>query len=102
MKKWRKQYFEQKYNARGRGILFVLTFNDWLTIWQESGHLHERGKGRGQYVMARYLDLGPYSIPNVRIITCGENLAEAQISAAKIRRTPRPGQGSRRSHCCQP
>ena len=63
-------------DARNRGISFLLTFEEWFKIWTDSGHLHERGPRRGQYVMARYGDKGPYAVGNVRIITGLENQAE--------------------------
>jgi hypothetical protein len=62
--------------ARQRGIEFLLTMEEWVTIWRESGHLHERGRGRGKYVMARYGDQGPYAVGNVKIITHSENCSE--------------------------
>ena len=69
-----------KSNAIRRNIPFLLTFEQWLEIWKQSGHLHERGRHRGQYVMSRFGDTGPYSIDNIRIITVGENHAEIVFS----------------------
>jgi hypothetical protein len=67
-----------KVNASQRGILFLLTFPEWWEIWQASGHWHERGKGRGQYVMARKgPDIGPYAVGNVEIILASENVAQS-------------------------
>lgn len=60
-----------------RKIEFLLTFDEWLLIWIDSGHLHERGRKRGQYVMARNDDIGPYAIGNIRIVTNGTNNTEA-------------------------
>jgi hypothetical protein len=65
-----------KTNAKRRNIPFLLTYEQWLRIWQQSGHLHERGCKRGQYVMARFGDTGPYSVDNVKIILVGDNHAE--------------------------
>lgn len=67
-------YVTHRKHARGRGVDFLLTFDKWLAIWEESGHINERGNGK--YVMARYGDVGPYAVGNVRIITCGENVSE--------------------------
>lgn len=69
-------YRGHRKRATSRGILFLLTFKEWLTIWRESGHLHECGNRRGQYVMARYGDKGPYAVGNVRICTTDENREE--------------------------
>jgi hypothetical protein len=57
-----------------RNMGFHLTFDEWMTIWTESGHFHERGLGG--YVMARNNDSGPYAIGNVKIITQRENNLE--------------------------
>lgn len=96
----RRQYTMQRYGASERCILFEFTFEDWLKIWIDSGHLHERGHCKGQYVMARFGDKGPYAIGNVRICTAEENgrenaasglmysvEASAKISAAMLGNT---------------
>lgn len=77
MKKYKEMYSDQKYNAsRTRGIQFLLTFAEWLKIWIDSGHLENRGNKKGQYVMARFGDIGPYAVDNVRIILCSDNVKE--------------------------
>jgi hypothetical protein len=63
----------QRWYARSKGRGFELTYEQWLEIWQASGHLHERGPYKGQYVMARFGDKGPYAIGNVEIITAEQN-----------------------------
>lgn len=72
----RQQYALQKFHSGQRHIPFKLTFEQWWSIWQQSGHWHERGRKRGEYVMARYGDRGSYVAGNVKIITNEENLAE--------------------------
>lgn len=72
---WRA-YKTQSYGAKKRGIAFLLTFDEWLTIWQDSGHIHERGQGRGLYCMSRPGDAGPYAVGNVKIVEHGENISE--------------------------
>lgn len=74
----REAFWNKRSDANFRGIEFLLTFEEWLEIWEASGHLHERGRKRGQYVMARYGDKGPYAVGNVKIITAGENVAEVR------------------------
>lgn len=69
-------FFQQVSNAERRGIEWLLSFEQWLQIWEESGHLHERGKKSAQYCMARFGDIGPYAISNVKIITNAENCSE--------------------------
>ena len=72
-----KAYRNHKNDAARRGIPFLSSFDEWLAIWQQSGHWDERGCRRGEYViMARFRDRGGHSIGNVRIITSVKNLAE--------------------------
>ncbi len=74
-------YWQQKRDARvKRGIEFLLTYDEWLKIWEESGRLHERGTRRGMYVMARFGDKGPYAVGNVKIITHEQNCSERRDS----------------------
>lgn len=82
---------ERKYNlhknsAVKRGISFDLTFNEWLDIWQQSGHWNERGRTSKEYVMSRYGDIGPYGVSNVFIQTQGENTRESS-SSEKMKQT---------------
>jgi hypothetical protein len=65
-----------KNNARLRGIPFLLNFDEWWTIWEASGRWDQRGSQRGQYVMSRPGDTGPYAIDNVAIVLAEENRAE--------------------------
>lgn len=74
-KSWRK-YQRQWLNAEIRDIEFLLTFEEWLKLWADSGHFEERGCRKGQYVMARFGDKGPYTVENVRIVTNSENHLE--------------------------
>jgi|ERR1035437_2882331 hypothetical protein len=70
-------YFRfQKKDAAYRGIPFLFTYEEWVKIWTDSNHAHEKGCHRGQYVMARFGDKGAYEIGNVRIATTEENHAE--------------------------
>jgi hypothetical protein len=76
-------YHTQKNSAlkrkdrNGDPIEWLFTFETWLEIWLKSGHWHQRGCRRGQYVMARFGDVGPYAPWNVEIKTVGENHSEA-------------------------
>jgi hypothetical protein len=73
--KYYKAYRHCKYDAKNRGIDFLLTFEEWLAIWEDSGYLAERGCRRGQYVMARFGDEGPYIVGNVEIILATQNVS---------------------------
>ena len=81
LKKARSAYGMQVYNIRnkldrlGNKVEMRLTFEEWLDIWVKSGHWLERGKKRGQYVMARKDDIGHYEIGNVSIVLHSENVA---------------------------
>ncbi len=69
-------YEKRRQDAKRRGIPFLLTFDEWWSIWDASGKWDQRGQHTGQYMMARLGDVGPYAVGNVRIITCNENVSE--------------------------
>ena len=85
-KKLRNAFDSQRYDAKRRGIPFLLDFETWLKIWVDSGHLSERGRFRYQYCMARFGDVGPYGVGNVRICTVRENQLEGQSTPAGQKR----------------
>lgn len=70
-------FTRQRLNAEMRGIDWNLTFAQWFSVWQTSGKLHLRGRGKGKYVMSRILDDGPYALGNVHIQLAVENSREA-------------------------
>lgn len=67
------KFAAHKASAAERGIPFELTLEQWWTIWNESGHYHERGVRVGQYNMARKYDRGGYTLGNVDIVTVSDN-----------------------------
>ena len=69
-------YNKHKCSAARRGIPFLLTFNEWVLIWTDSGKREQRGRFSAEYCMARHGDSGPYAIGNVRICTNKENAIE--------------------------
>lgn len=71
----RSAFIRQRANAKTRGIDWELSLWQWWTIWQESGHWHERGRGQG-YGMCRNGDEGPYAVGNVFIAPCFVNSRE--------------------------
>lgn len=104
-RQWRKaNYIKvafqcQRNQARARGILFLLTFEEWWMIWQESGRWDQRGVRKSQYCMARAGDRGPYSIDNVRICTTDENRMEQAANITdETRRRMAVATGSRKSY----
>lgn len=72
-----KRYLRHKANAKYRGLGFLLTFDQWWKIWEDSGHWDERGYNEGQYCMCRTADQGAYEAGNVRIDTIENNKAES-------------------------
>jgi hypothetical protein len=77
---WGK-YAQHRRDSRGRGIAFELTFDQWLKIWGRK--LAKRGPLKGQYVMARFGDKGPYAVGNVQIITSEQNHHDANIGVPR-------------------
>ena len=74
-----KAYRVHKGHAKARDIPWLFTYVSWRITWARSGHWHERGRLKGQYVMSRLRDKGPYSPGNVRIVQVGTNVSEAQL-----------------------
>ena len=69
-------YHKHKFNAKHRGVPFLLTFEEWWSIWDTSGKWKQRGRGRGEYLMSRFGDIGAYEVGNVEIRLASENVAE--------------------------
>lgn len=72
------RYGAQRRNAQVRAIPWLITFPEWIAIWQASGHLDDRGRGRDSYCMARYHDKGGYEAGNVYIATIAQNVKDYQ------------------------
>ena len=77
--KYRVHACRKRLDLLDRPIEFRLTFDEWFDIWIASGQLFNRGKKKGQYVMARTADLGHYEIGNVEIKLATENTREANL-----------------------
>jgi hypothetical protein len=94
--KWRNKYRLHKATAALRGIDFLLTFKQWFEIWESSGHMHERGRRKGEYVMARKGDRGAYALGNIKIITQDENSSEKRFTLRKSARKKMSASAKRR------
>jgi len=57
----------------------LLTFEQWLTIWNNSGKLSERGRGSSKFCMCRVNDIGAYEVENVFIGTGRENVRDGNL-----------------------
>lgn len=79
----------QRKSALLRGITWDVPFPQWYAIWQASGKLHLRGRGKGKYCMSRIKDVGGYVLGNVHIQLCTENSREAvKLWAGKTKAFP--------------
>jgi hypothetical protein len=76
----RHAFCHQSWEARNRGIRWELSFDQWLSVWEGSGNLENRGRGKDKYCMARHGDEGPYSVENVYITTNSQNLSDAWVN----------------------
>jgi hypothetical protein len=75
----KNKFWNQRRRAKERNIEWQLTFDQWLSIWEQSGHLAQRGRTKGKYCMSRKGDTGPYSIDNVKIILFEQNNIDQHI-----------------------
>lgn len=81
------QYAKHKENARRRGVAFLLTFEEWWSLWEKSGRWNRRGNRKGCYVMSRCQDEGPYALGNVFIATFSANVCDRNRSVVVKRHT---------------
>lgn len=72
-----QRYRNQEHSAKARGIEWGLNLAQWLEIWETSGKMHLRGRGKGKYLMSRIKDSGGYVIGNVHIQLATDNSREA-------------------------
>lgn len=80
-RKYQMQYDNAKRCAKERNIDWQFTYDSWIEWW--GADIVNRGPRKGQLVMARYNDAGPYHPDNVRKATTGENVKEAHTGKAK-------------------
>ena len=79
---FRKLYTQQKSNAKQRGVDFLLTLEQWKSIWLESGNWDQRGRGAEKYCMCRVGDKGAYEISNVFIGLGRQNVRDGNLGKA--------------------
>jgi hypothetical protein len=79
---YQTQYDNARYHAiHIRNIEWQFTYDTWVEWWGED--INKRGPYKGQLVMARNGDVGPYAPDNVRKATCTENCSEANKGKVK-------------------
>lgn len=74
-----RRFLTQRANARSRDIEWCLTFEQWRDWWLQTGHLDERGRLRGQWVMARPGDVGAYELSNIKCVRAEDNVIERNV-----------------------
>jgi DNA-binding CsgD family transcriptional regulator len=91
LRKPTRAFASQKQNASKRGIDWDLTLWQWWSIWQQSNHWNDRGRGHG-FQMCRVGDQGAYSIDNVYIASGSVNIRDywADVKSGVRTRTISP------------
>lgn len=79
-------YRSQRNNAGTREIPWELSIGQYAAIWMLSGKWNYRGRHRGEYVMARFLDTGPYAWGNVEIVVSSDNIKLVRLRERMARR----------------
>lgn len=70
--RYRTRFAGSKSQAQKRNILWLLTFDEYMQVWAESGHTIREPKLH----LLRYMDEGAYQLGNVRIGLAADNCAE--------------------------
>ncbi len=96
MANFRRYYTQHKGNAKEREVEFILTFEEWMKIWLDSGRWSKRGCKNNQYCMSRFGDKGAYTIGNVRIATVEENREENKKVGLALAERSRLRKGEKR------
>jgi hypothetical protein len=78
----RRKFFSHKSHTKsridklGKPIEFKFTFDEWVAVWTDSGHLDEALAGSYVWVMGRNNDIGHYEPGNVSIISRSQNSSD--------------------------
>ena len=65
-----------KGNAKRRGKVFTLTFEQFLQFIADTAYLDHKGRERHCYHIDRIDPRGGYTFENIRTLTCTENTAK--------------------------
>jgi len=74
-----RAYTQQKSNANRRGLQMVMSFEEWKSVWVESGKWEDRGRGSQKYCMCRKNDEGNYELGNVYIGLGKDNVRDGNL-----------------------
>lgn len=85
----RKCYSTHKNNAKHRNIEYMLTFEEWSTIWKDSGKWEQRGRATDQFVLGRLDNSKPFSVDNCVVRTQSENMSASSKGKPKSANTKR-------------
>jgi DNA-binding transcriptional regulator GbsR (MarR family) len=66
-------FIQQRNSSGSRGIVWRLSFAEWLDVWLQSGKMALRGRGKDNYCMSRIKDEGGYVLGNVHIQRNSDN-----------------------------
>ena len=75
----KRKYHQHKCVAKQRNVLFEISYEDWKSIWIQSGHWEDRGSAKGKYCMSRKNDCGPYAVGNVFIQLFEKNIQDSVV-----------------------
>lgn len=76
-------WIQAKNQAQFRKEIWMLTFDEWLEIWEP--HWEDRGRGPGKKVLTRVNFNRPWSPTNARVVTRAEFAqAEARRRREKV------------------
>ena len=74
IKPYNEQYHNHKTRSKRRGIDFQFSYDEWMSWWGDD--IINRGRNKGQFVMARKNDTGPYHPNNVYKATVEQNVSD--------------------------
>lgn len=69
----RAAYQALKFNAKRRGKIFLLTFEEFEEFAVKTDYITGRGKMKESYSIDRVNDNGGYEIGNIKILTLSDN-----------------------------
>lgn len=79
--KLKQKYRNKRANARKEGLECELSFDEYCTLVESAGlKSSDLGFSGKKYVLARYGDMGNYTLGNCRFILQSENAAEKKVS----------------------